>query len=91
MNVFLIHSEWLFAGVVVWLGFLFVFFKLSSNVRSWLVRHSLVTDFIVTGVVFTLHWGTLTGTMAATLAGILTAIFTSCMKPFHKGVNHGNH
>ena len=91
MNVFLIQSEWLFAGVVVWVGFLFVFFKLPSNVRSWLVHHSLITDLIVTGVVFTLHWGTLTGTMAATLAGILTAIFTSCMKPFNKGVNHGNH
>lgn len=90
MNVFLIHSEWLFAGVVVWLGFLFVFFKLPSNVRSWLVRHSLVTDFIVTGAVFTLHWGTLTGTMAATLAGILTAIFTTMAKPFYRKASNGH-
>lgn len=90
MNVFLVQSEWLFAGVVVWLGFLFVFFKLPSNVRSWLVRHSLITDLIVTGVVFTLHWGTLTGTMAATLAGILTAIFTTMAKPFYRGGNSGH-
>lgn len=84
MNVFLVQSEWLFAGIVVWVGFLFVFFKLSRGVRSWLVHHALVTDLLVTGTVFTLHWGTLTGTMAATLAGILTAIFTSCVKPFYR-------
>jgi hypothetical protein len=84
MNVFLIQSEWLFTGIVVWLGFLFVFFKLSRGVRSWLVHHALITDLLVTGVMFTLHWGTLTGTMAATLAGILTAIFTSCVKPFYR-------
>lgn len=91
MNVFLIQSEWLFTGVVVWLGFLFVFFKLPSNVRSWLVHHSLVTDLLVTGAMFALHWGTLTGTMAATLAGILTAIFTTVAKPFHRGTSNGNH
>ena len=90
MNVFLVQSDWLFAGVVIWLGFLFVFFKLPSNVRSWLVRHSLITDLLVTGVVFMLHWGTLTGTMAATLAGILTAIFTTMAKPFHKGTSNGH-
>lgn len=84
MNVFLIQSEWLFTGIVVWVGFLFVFFKLPTNVRSWLVHHALITDLLVTGVMFTLHWGTLTGTMAATLAGILTAIFTSCVKPFYR-------
>ncbi len=90
MNIFLINSEWLFAGVVVWIGFLFVFFKLPSNVKRWLIHHALITDLIVTGVVFTLHWGTLTGTMAATLAGILTAIFTTMAKPFYKEVNHGH-
>ena len=90
MNVFLIQSEWLFAGVIVWLGFLFVFFKLPSNVRNWLVRHALVTDLIVTGVVFTLRWGTLTGTMAATLAGILTAIFTTMAKPFYRKASNGH-
>ena len=90
MNVFLIQSEWLFAGVIVWLGFLFVFFKLPSNVRNWLVHHSLVTDLIVTGVVFMLHWGTLTGTMAATLAGILTAIFTTMAKPFYRKASNGH-
>jgi len=87
MNVFLIQSEWLFAGVVVWFGFLFIFFKLPSSVRSWLVHHALITDLLVTGMVFALHWGTLTGTMAATIAGILTAIFTSCMKPFYRRTN----
>ncbi len=90
MNVFLINSEWLFTGVVVWIGFLAVFFKLPSNLKRWLVHHPLVTDLIVTGMVFALHWGTLTGTMAATLAGILTAIFTTIAKPFYRGTSNGH-
>ena len=90
MNVFLINAEWMFTGVVVWLGFLFVFFKLPRNLKHWLVHHSLITDLFVTGVMFTLHWGTLTGTMAATLAGILTAIFTTMAKPFYRRTSNGH-
>lgn len=90
MNVFLVQSEWLFAGVVVWLGFLFVFFKLPSNMQCWAVRHSLVTDLVVTGIMLTIHWGTLGGTMGATLAGILTAIFTTMAKPFYRKASNGH-
>ena len=77
MNVFLINAEWMFTGVVVWLGFLFVFFKLPSNLKRWLVQHSLITDLLVTGVMFMLHWG------------ILTAIFTTMAKPFYRGTSNG--
>lgn len=84
MNLFLIKVEGVAMGFVIFLSFLVVFVKLSPNAKRWAIQHALVTDLIVTGAVFALHWGTLGGTMGATVAGICTAIFTSMMKPFYR-------
>jgi hypothetical protein len=84
MNLFLIKVEGLAVGIVIFISFLVVFFKLPKHMKRWAIHHALITDLVVAGVVFALHWGTLGGTMGATVAGILTALFTSVVKPFYR-------
>lgn len=84
MNLFLIQAEGVTTGLLIFVSFLVVFFKLPKHMKCWAVQHALITDLVVTGIVFALHWGTLGGTMGATVAGILTAGFTTVAKPFYR-------
>ena len=85
MNLFLIQAEGVTTGMLIFIGFLVVFFKLPKHMQHWAVNHALVTDLIVVAIMLTIHWGTLGGTMGATVAGILTAGFTTIAKTFYKG------
>jgi len=84
MNLFLIQVEGVTTGLLIFIGFLVVFFKLPKHMKCWAVNHALITDLIVVAIMLAIHWGTLGGTMGATVAGILTALFTSVVKPFYR-------
>lgn len=85
MNLFLIQAEGVTTGLLIFIGFLVVFFKLPRHMQCWAVNHALITDLVVVAIMLTIHWGTLGGTMGATVAGILTAGFTTIAKPFYRG------
>lgn len=82
MNVFIVHSalESIALGFIIFFGFMLLWFKFPRPLKLWTLRHPLITDLFVSGIVMILHWGTVSGTMGATVAGILTALFTSIMK-----------
>ncbi len=84
MNLYLVQVEGVTTGFLIFIGFLVVFFKLPRHMQCWAVQHALVTDLVVTGIMLTIHWGTLGGTMGATVAGIMTAGFTTIAKPFYR-------
>lgn len=65
------------AGLIVFLGMLFLFFKLPKKTALWLLGRPLALDLGVSFIVYLLHWGTFTGVMAAAFAGMMMSIFTS--------------
>lgn len=65
------------AGVVIFIGLLFLFFKLPKHwILVGLGRH-LWVDIGAMVLAYSLHWGTLTGTMGAAVAGVLVGAVTS--------------
>ena len=65
------------AGLIVWLGFLFLMIKLPVTVNLRLLGHAAKLDLTISAVAYALHWGTFTGVMAAAVAGLLCSISTS--------------
>lgn len=68
------------AGLIVFIGFVFLWIKLPATWKRWTLDHALATDLLVSAAAYALHWGTFTGVMAAAIAGMLVSVFTSVMK-----------
>ena len=70
----------LFTGFVVFAAGALILAKFQ---RRWLLRalnHDLALDLAVSGLTYTLHWGTFSGLMAATVAGLLNSLATGAAK-----------
>lgn len=65
------------SGIIVFLGLLLLFLKLSWQWRLRLLGKPLGLDLTVAVVAYFLHWGTFTGVMAAAVAGLMCSGATS--------------
>lgn len=71
------------SGVIIFLGLLFLSFKLPVRVSLRLLGHPLLLDVSVSLLAFLMHFGTFSGVMAAAVAGLMTSAYTSiCIKLF---------
>jgi hypothetical protein len=68
------------AGLIVFIGFLFIWVKMPRSWQRWTLEHALTTDIVVAVLAYTIHWGSFLGVMAAAIAGMLVSMFTSIMK-----------
>ncbi len=64
------------AGVVIFLGLLFIFIKLPRHWALLLLGRPLALDLAASALAYILHWGTFSGVMAAAVAGLMCSGFT---------------
>lgn len=83
------------SGVIVALGLIFTFFKLSWRVRLRMLGHPLALDISTFVLLNFLHWGTFSGVMvAATGALVCSGLISLGRKMFgyvSKGVYYPGH
>lgn len=83
------------SGVIVALGLIFTFFKLSWGFRLRMLGHPLALDISVFTLLNFLHWGTFSGVMvAATGALVCSGLISLGRKVFGyiaKGVYYPGH
>lgn len=65
------------SGVIIFLGLLFLSFKLPLRVSLRLLGRPLTVDIAVSLLAFAMHYGTFSGVMAAAVAGLMTSAYTS--------------
>lgn len=68
------------SGVIIIMGFVFIFLKLPRRTALRLLGRPLLLDLSVAVLAYVLHWGTFTGVMAAALAGMLCSLITSAAR-----------
>ena len=65
------------SGTLIFLGLLFLFWKLKPETCLKMVGRPLALDLTTSLVAYALHYGTFSGMMAAAVAGMMTSAFTS--------------
>lgn len=65
------------SGVIVALGLIFTFCKLSWRARLKMLGHPLAMDAFVFIALTTLHWGTFSGVMVATTGALICSALIS--------------
>jgi len=68
------------SGVIIFVGLLFIFFKLPIKTTLRLLGQSLYLDIGVSVLAYWLHSGTFSGIMAAAVAGAMCSGMTSAGK-----------
>jgi hypothetical protein len=68
------------SGIVVFLGFLFLFWKLPRHTILHALGYPLALDIAGSVLAYVLHWGTFTGVMAAAVAGMMLSGMTSAAR-----------
>lgn len=68
------------SGTIIFLGLLFLFWKLKTETALKLVGKPLALDLCVSVIAYILHYGTFSGMMAAAVAGMITSAFTSAYR-----------
>ncbi len=64
-------------GVIVGLGLLVMFAKLSWAWRMWLLSNPLLVDIAVFVLLTAVHWGTFSGVMVAAVGALFCSITLS--------------
>lgn len=65
------------SGLIIFLGLLFLAFKLRIKTTLTALGHPLALDLFVSVLAFATHWGTFSGVMAAAVAGLMTSVATT--------------
>lgn len=65
------------SGVIVALGLIFVFFKLSWRKRLLMLGKPLAMDLCVFAILNILHWGTFSGVMVAATGSLICSALIS--------------
>lgn len=65
------------SGAIIFLGMLFLGFKLPRATSLKLLGRPLLVDLVVSITAFMMHYGTFSGVMAAAVAGLMCSGFTS--------------
>lgn len=79
------------AGIIIFLGLIFIFMKLPKKFALKLLGRPLVLDIVVSVVAYVLHWGTFTGVMAAAFAGMMCSIFTTIARKLYGYIKNGRY
>lgn len=61
------------SGVIVAIGLLFIFFKLSWRARLRMLSNPLAVDLAIFVTLTLIHWGTFSGVMVATTGAMITS------------------
>ena len=65
------------SGVIIFLGFLLLAWKLPKKTVLWALGRPLLIDITGSVLAYVLHWGTFSGLMAAAVAGLMLSTCTS--------------
>lgn len=65
------------SGIIVFLGFCFLFWKLPRSTVLRMLGYPLLIDIGGSALAYILHWGSFTGLMAAAVAGLMLSAMTS--------------
>lgn len=60
-------------AVLVTAGFFMLYQKLPRNIRRWIVKYSLITDFIAMVVTYYMFGGTVTALMAGAIVDVMVS------------------
>lgn len=64
-------------GIVVGLGLIVVFVKLSWAWRMRMLSNPVIVDVLIFSILTIVHWGTFSGVMVATVGALFTSIVLS--------------
>lgn len=64
-------------GIVVGLGLIVIFVKLSWAWRMRMLSNPVIVDVLIFSILTILHWGTFSGVMVATVGALFTSIVLS--------------
>lgn len=78
-------------GIVVGLGLIVIFVKLSWAWRMRMLSNPVVVDVLVFGVLTAVHWGTFSGVMVATVGALFTSIVLSAGRWAFGYVDNGSY
>ncbi len=70
-------------GIVVGIGLLVVYARLSAAKRIWINSHPLFIDIAVFVLLNILHWGSFAGTMVAATGALFCSIAISITRRCH--------
>lgn len=77
------------AGILVALGLLITFMKLSWKARLRMLSHPVAMDVLIFVALTLIHWGTFTGVMAATIGALVCSLMLGAGRKLfghmHKG------
>jgi hypothetical protein len=68
------------SGVIIFLGFCFLFWKMPRSTILYALGWPLVLDVAASAIAYILHWGTFSGIMAAAVAGFMVSAMTSAAR-----------
>lgn len=60
-------------------GFYLIYMKLPARVKAWMVKHSLLTDFVACVLTYMLFGGTVTALFASAFVGIIISIMLAIL------------
>lgn len=78
-------------GIVVALGLLVTFAKLSRRNRLRMLSHPVAMDVAVFALLCALHWGTFSGVMVATVGALFCSIVLSALRWAFGYIKNGQH
>lgn len=65
------------SGVIIFLGFLFLFIKLPRRTVLWALGFPITLDVGFSALAYILHWGSYSGVLSAAVAGLMVSTMTS--------------
>lgn len=79
------------SGIIIFLGLLFLGWKLPPRTSLWLLGRPLTVDIVASVMAYVIHWGTFTGVMAAAVAGLMTSAFTALARWLFGYIDRGRY
>jgi hypothetical protein len=71
------------SGIIIFLGFILIAFKLNNKTLLRLLSRPLLVDLTASAVAYIIHFGTFTGVMAAAVAALMmSATISICRRLF---------
>lgn len=78
-------------GLVVAMGLLITFWKLSWRMRLRMLSHPVAMDIAVFALLMFLHWGTFSGVMVATIGAMTCSVVLSALRWAFGFMSQGKH
>jgi hypothetical protein len=78
-------------GIIVALGLIVTFWKLSWKARLRMLSHPVAMDIGIFALLTCLHWGTFSGVMVATIGALTCSLVLSAGRWAFGYMAHGKH